>query len=151
MYVFTSLVFHNVSLAAGHHHPDMWHQGDSIPEEMDFGVFQLCAVGDRPVIDMNPFISACCYGQHAVHHLFPTVDQSKLGLLIPVLKDTCEEFFSKGIDSSNDSDVSSQDFDITSEFLKKRQMSPVDGFVGMVRQLLRGESSDKNAIFYSKK
>lgn len=41
MYIFTSWVFHNVSLAAGHHHPDIWHEGDEIPKEIDWGLFQV--------------------------------------------------------------------------------------------------------------
>jgi hypothetical protein len=41
MYVMCSWVFHNVSLAAGHHHPEIWHEGDAIAKEMDFGVFQV--------------------------------------------------------------------------------------------------------------
>ena len=41
VYVVTSIVFHNVSLAAGHHHPDIWHEGDKIPKEIDWGVFQV--------------------------------------------------------------------------------------------------------------
>lgn len=41
MYILCSWVFHNVSLSAGHHHPSIWHEGDLITKEMDFGVFQV--------------------------------------------------------------------------------------------------------------
>lgn len=32
MHVACALVFLHVSLAAGHHHPDVWHAGDPLPE-----------------------------------------------------------------------------------------------------------------------
>lgn len=41
LYIITGSIFHNVSLAAGHHHPDMWAEGDKIPDEMDWGLFQV--------------------------------------------------------------------------------------------------------------
>lgn len=149
MYVCCSWVFHNVSLSAGHHHPDIWHEGDVIAaKELDFGIFQLSAVGDRPGIDANAYVSACCYGQHAIHHLFPTVDQSKLGLLLPVLKQTCEEFFiMDAVDAKPGRDEPSvSDISATRIFLEHRQMSAADGFWGMVHELSRTKASAANAI-----
>lgn len=38
------------------------------------------------------FMVATTFGDHLLHHLFPTVDHSKLGALYPPLRDTCAEF-----------------------------------------------------------
>ena len=37
-------------------------------------------------------LSATTFGNHALHHLFPTVDHSKLDALYPALLQTCREF-----------------------------------------------------------
>ena len=52
VYIATGSVFHNVSLAAGHHHPDIWHEGDKIPDEMDWGLFQVI-FGALHVLTLN--------------------------------------------------------------------------------------------------
>ena len=38
------------------------------------------------------FLVATTFGHHVLHHLFPTVDHSKLHLLYPALEETCQEF-----------------------------------------------------------
>ena len=38
------------------------------------------------------FWVATSFGNHLLHHLFPTVDHSKLDLLWPALRETCREF-----------------------------------------------------------
>lgn len=38
------------------------------------------------------FLVATTFGHHTLHHLFPTVDHSKLHLLYPALEETCAEF-----------------------------------------------------------
>lgn len=53
---------------------------------------QLAAVGDRPIIDTSMTLSAVSFGRHTLHHLFPTVDHSKLDLLLPIFAKTCEDF-----------------------------------------------------------
>ena len=90
-----SSAFHNISLGAGHHHPQIWHAGDAIAAKdgnIDWGLFQLAAVGDRPDIDATSLLSTVCFGRHALHHLFPTVDHSKLNYLLPALRMTCKQF-----------------------------------------------------------
>ena len=37
-------------------------------------------------------LSATTFGNHALHHLFPTVDHSKLDALYPAFLQTCREF-----------------------------------------------------------
>lgn len=38
------------------------------------------------------FMASTSFGNHTLHHLFPTVDHSKLPLLLPAFLETCEEF-----------------------------------------------------------
>lgn len=46
--MYTSLVFHNISLAGGHHNPDLWHHGDILTKnnvkEIDWGIFQVIII-----------------------------------------------------------------------------------------------------------
>lgn len=59
---------------------------------MDWGIFQLDAVMDRKDITGSPFLVLTNFGDHALHHLFPTIDHGKLDYLYPVFLKTCEEF-----------------------------------------------------------
>ncbi|KAK9887943.1 hypothetical protein WA026_000243 [Henosepilachna vigintioctopunctata] len=90
----SSLHFGFVGFNAAHHHPDIFHDGDTIrpKEEMDFGVFQLDTVTDRKDINRSPLLVLTHFGDHALHHLFPTIDHGLLPFLYPVFKETCEEF-----------------------------------------------------------
>lgn len=84
-----------VGLTVGHHHPDNFHDGDAAREDTDWGLCQLDAVQDRVEVTGNLFLTSTMFGDHALHHLFPTVDHSKLPYLYPALEKTCKEF---GID-----------------------------------------------------
>ncbi|XP_044758459.1 cytochrome b5-related protein-like [Coccinella septempunctata] len=95
-WIITSASFHFgiVGVNAGHHHPMLFHDGDASrpKEEMDFGVFQMDAVSDRREINRSPFLVITHFGDHALHHLFPTIDHGKLKFLYPTFIKTCEEF-----------------------------------------------------------
>lgn len=90
----SAVVFLHVGLAAGHHHPDIWHAGDNSATSatMDWGVYQVFAVGTRPEADKSSLLSSISFGQHALHHLFPTIDQSYLAALTPIYESTLKEF-----------------------------------------------------------
>lgn len=47
---------------------------------------------DRNEITGSPFLVLVSFGDHALHHMFPTIDHGKLNYLYPALKDTCKEF-----------------------------------------------------------
>ncbi|XP_066140665.1 cytochrome b5-related protein [Euwallacea fornicatus] len=83
-----------VGLNAAHHHPDIFHDGDAVRanHEMDWGVFQMDAVMDRKDITGSHFLVLTNFGDHALHHLFPTVDHGVLAHLYPIFLETCEEF-----------------------------------------------------------
>ena len=72
---------------------DIWHDGDEPNiEEPDFGLFQIDATRDRKEICGNFLFVATTFGDHVLHHLFPTLDHSKLPLIYEVFEKTCEEF-----------------------------------------------------------
>jgi fatty acid desaturase len=49
-------------------------------------------VRERPAVNSSLFAALTNFGYHGLHHLFPAVDHSRLPLLYPALKKTCEEF-----------------------------------------------------------
>jgi len=80
------------SLIASHHHPDIYHAGDTPRQETDWGLRQIDATKDVTNKGNSFFLVATTFGHHTLHHLFPTVDHSKLHLLYPILEETCFEF-----------------------------------------------------------
>mmetsp|Transcript_22344 Transcript_22344/g.32551 ORF Transcript_22344/g.32551 Transcript_22344/m.32551 type:complete len:480 (+) Transcript_22344:65-1504(+) len=144
VYMTSSYFFLSISLAAGHHHPDIWHDGDlQLGEKIDWGILQLCAVGEKPDIDHSMVLSSVSFGRHVLHHLFPTVDNSKLYLLQPVLERTCADFNIKYFDIGKNKEA--QKLPIKST----RQLSAYEGWIGMWRQLWRSATSSKNFVTYS--
>ncbi|KAG7177096.1 Cytochrome b5-related protein-like 1 [Homarus americanus] len=91
MHAVCSVLVVTLALVGTHHHPDIYHQGDAMRQDRDFGLCQLDAVRDRVEINTNLFLVAVGYGHHALHHLLPTVDHSKLTYLYPALLETCRE------------------------------------------------------------
>lgn len=62
---------------------------------MDFGIYQINAVIERHdfVMDKNnQFIVLTTFGQHTLHHLFPTVDHGLLPQLLTPLLKTAKQF-----------------------------------------------------------
>ncbi|XP_053691767.1 cytochrome b5-related protein-like [Sabethes cyaneus] len=87
-----SFAFGYIGLNAAHHHPEIVHSGDSIPSEIDFGVYQLAATVDRFDRKSSQFQVLTGFGDHCLHHLFPTLDQGVLAQLYPTFLETCAEF-----------------------------------------------------------
>ncbi len=91
----SSFLMGAIAINVGHHHPDVYHEGDELPKGMDFGIYQMNAVIDRHdslVNKYNKFINLTTFGHHTLHHLFPTLDHSILHLLQEPLLQTCKEF-----------------------------------------------------------
>lgn len=61
-------------------------------DELDWGIFQLDAVMDRKDITGSSFLVLTNFGDHALHHLFPTIDHGKLKYLYPIFLETCKQF-----------------------------------------------------------
>lgn len=51
----------------------------------------LCLVA-RVEVTGSLFLVSIAFGDHTLHHLFPTVDHSKLPLLYPAFLETCKQF-----------------------------------------------------------
>jgi len=89
----SSYYFGLFSFTVAHHHPTIFHDGDECRIDPDFGLCQLDAVRERSdSIYKNLFFVLTRYGEHSLHHLFPTVCHSKLELLKPALESTLEKF-----------------------------------------------------------
>lgn len=80
-----------VSINAGHHGPRRVHEGDEI-KDLDFGIYQISATINRIEADHNFLTTLLFYGEHTLHHMFPTLDHSLLVQLRDVYEETCLEF-----------------------------------------------------------
>lgn len=61
-------------------------------KDTDWGIFQMEAVIDRKDINGNHFLVMTNFGEHTLHHLFPTLDHEVLPHLNAVFHKTCEDF-----------------------------------------------------------
>ena len=59
-------------------------------KQTDWGLRQLDSTRDVSNKGNSFFLVATTFGHHTLHHLFPTVDHSKLHLLYPILEETCK-------------------------------------------------------------
>lgn len=90
----TSLMYGFVGINAGHHHKEIFHDGDEL-KSLDFGVYQLSATIDRADVKQSLFLTLTNFGHHTLHHFFPTLDHSLLPQLNDILISTCMEFESE--------------------------------------------------------
>ncbi|CAG7727030.1 unnamed protein product [Allacma fusca] len=93
MHAASSYLLLLIGLNAAHHHPDIFHDGDEARKDPDFGLCQLDAVRDRAgETHKNFLVIMITFGDHSLHHLFPTVCHSKLPHLKGVFEETLQEF-----------------------------------------------------------
>jgi hypothetical protein len=59
---------------------------------MDFGIFQMDAVIDRIDVKGNQLLTLTQFGEHTLHHMFPTMDHGMLPKLNDIFLETCQEF-----------------------------------------------------------
>ncbi|XP_067622954.1 cytochrome b5-related protein [Eurosta solidaginis] len=86
-----SFIFGIIGLNAAHHGPQIVHEGDAIREDRDWGLYQLDTVIDRSDIKGSHFMVLTHFGDHFLHHLFPTLDHGILPQLYPILYETLKE------------------------------------------------------------
>ena len=81
-------------LISAHHHQNMFHPGDGeFSYGLDWGLAQLDATGDNKLVTgPSFFIEVVLFGNHVLHHMFPTLDHGLLEILRPVLWKTCRDF-----------------------------------------------------------
>lgn len=88
----SSFNFVSIGVNAAHHHPDIFHEGDAVRVDRDWGLHQLDAVADNTGVSGNSFLVLTHFGEHSLHHLFPTLDHTILPQLLPIVVDVCKEF-----------------------------------------------------------
>jgi fatty acid desaturase len=86
-----SFFFGFVGNNAGHHHNNIFHDGDAL-KSMDFGIYQLAATIDRNDVKDSLFLTLTSFGHHILHHFFPTLDHAILPQLQETFIRTCQEF-----------------------------------------------------------
>lgn len=59
---------------------------------MDWGIYNLDTVIDRDELRGNHLLVISNFGDHALHHLFPTLDHGILPELYDILEETLIEF-----------------------------------------------------------
>lgn len=87
----TSFVYGFVAINAGHHHKEIFHDGDEL-KSLDFGIYQLAATIDRDDVKDSLFLTLTTFGHHTLHHFFPTLDHALLPQLHEIMVATCLEF-----------------------------------------------------------
>lgn len=87
-----SLAFCIIGLNAAHHDPKIYHEGDANREDRDWGLFQVDTIIDRGDLKNSQFLILKHFGDHILHHLFPTLDHGILPQLYPLLHETLAEF-----------------------------------------------------------
>ena len=107
------------------------------------------------MVDKSIYLSSISYGMHCLHHLFPTVDQSKLPLLVNMFNETCKEFIilrkpkvtdmkkrksTNNNATNNDDDIvissdNTEDINATKMFIENRQITIFGGWYGMLKQV----------------
>nr|AIM40226.1 desaturase [Cydia pomonella] len=90
---FASFFFVMFGLTAGHHAHENFFEGDKPRAEyVDWGLHQLDTVVERIDYAGNHFKSLTRFGDHYLHHLFPTLDHAELKYLYPILYEHCSKY-----------------------------------------------------------
>lgn len=147
----SSTLFLHLGLSATHHHPDIWHASDVVRDgkslgtaekSLDYGIFQLIAVGHRPEVDASLWMSSVTFGRHGLHHMFPTLDLCVLSHLKEILWQTCKDFHVEDIATV---DVKTAEGEQRrTAWGKKRAISTWNSWWGMIRQCFRAHANANN-------
>uniref|UniRef100_V5GUE1 Cytochrome b5-related protein n=1 Tax=Anoplophora glabripennis TaxID=217634 RepID=V5GUE1_ANOGL len=83
-----------VALHAAHHHPEIFHDGDSPRSQQgyDWGLSQLDALMERKETTGSQFMVLTNFGDHCLHHMFPTLDHGSLEHLYPIFNDVLDKY-----------------------------------------------------------
>ncbi|KAH8409429.1 hypothetical protein KR222_004275 [Zaprionus bogoriensis] len=84
--------FFFIAITAAHQDPRTFHDGDATRSDIDWGLYQLDSLIDRSDIKWSDLLVLTHFGEHGLHHLFPTLDHGVLKHLYPELQKTLEEF-----------------------------------------------------------
>lgn len=89
---FSSMFFGFITINGAHHTTKAFHDGDPPRQDLDFGIFQIDSVTERTSLKKNLFLVLTHFGDHALHHLFPTLDHAILPYFNDIYIETCKEF-----------------------------------------------------------
>lgn len=78
-----SFFYSVVAVNAGHHGPTIVHEGDEF-KGLDFGIYQLGTTIDRVEAKAGLFMTLTHFGDHMLHHMFPSLDHA----ILPHLRET---------------------------------------------------------------
>uniref|UniRef100_A0A1B0CJ83 Putative delta 6-fatty acid desaturase/delta-8 sphingolipid desaturase n=1 Tax=Lutzomyia longipalpis TaxID=7200 RepID=A0A1B0CJ83_LUTLO len=87
-----SFIFSLIGFNASHHHSGVVHEGDAIRQNSDWAIYQMDTAMDREDINRSHFFTLTFFGQHILHHIFPTLDHGVLAQLQPEFVQTLKEF-----------------------------------------------------------
>ncbi|XP_072161439.1 cytochrome b5-related protein [Bemisia tabaci] len=85
-------LFQNITDIVATHRSVDFVQGDAPRRDRDWGLAQIDTTKDNQRLIGNHFFALIMFGDHTLHHLFPTVDHGVLKYLYPVFLRTCEKF-----------------------------------------------------------
>ena len=86
-----SFTYSLMAVNAGHHGAEIVHEGDEF-QSLDYGIYQMGATIDRIEANLNLPMTLATFGNHTLHHLFPSLDHALLPQLREVFLQTCEEY-----------------------------------------------------------
>lgn len=89
---FGSAFFGFITVNAAHHPLGAFHEGDPMRDDLDFGIFQLDSVVERDGLKKSLILVLTHFGDHGMHHLFPTLDHAILPQFDDIFIQTCKEF-----------------------------------------------------------
>jgi fatty acid desaturase len=89
--LYGGMAYSIMSLNAGHHGTFIVHEGDEF-KSLDFGLYQVAATVDRVEATTNLFVRLTHFGEHVLHHLFPSIDHALLPHFRNEFTETCIEF-----------------------------------------------------------
>ncbi|XP_055691864.1 cytochrome b5-related protein-like [Lutzomyia longipalpis] len=87
-----SFIFSLIGFNASHHHSGVVHEGDAIRQNSDWAIYQMDTAMDREDINRSHFFTLTFFGQHILHHIFPTLDHGVLAQFQPEFVQTLKEF-----------------------------------------------------------
>uniref|UniRef100_A0A1L8DY89 Cytochrome b5-related protein n=1 Tax=Nyssomyia neivai TaxID=330878 RepID=A0A1L8DY89_9DIPT len=87
-----SFVFSLIGFNASHHHSGVVHDGDAVRQNSDWAIYQMDTAMDREDINKSHFFTLTFFGQHILHHIFPTLDHGVLAQLQPEFIQTLKDF-----------------------------------------------------------
>lgn len=120
MTTIASFAFSVIGLNAAHHDPEIYHEGDKNRDDRDWGLFQVDTIIDRGDLKWSHFLVLTHFGDHVLHHLFPTLDHGLLPALYPILYETLDQFK-----------------------CELREINHIEHIIGQHKQLLRTEPNPR--------